>query len=145
MLTIKKFLQLPEVQEALENENLDKVYGLYEDNCGTCASKVQLTQFFMDVGINVTEYMTVIGRYTFDTLPIKEVDVSENVQAIDNYAFIIPAGKWHNLTNIGDIPLKLYSIYAPPNHSTSYLLSTRQRITVNSITMAHRSQARAQA
>ena len=88
MLTIKKFLQLPEVQEALENENLDKVYGLYEDNCGTCASKVQLTQFFMDVGINVTEYMTVIGRYTFDTLPIKEVDVSENVQAIDNYAFI---------------------------------------------------------
>lgn len=33
-----------------------------------------------------------------------------------DYAFIIPAGKWHNLTNIGDIPLKLYSIYAPPNH-----------------------------
>ena len=34
----------------------------------------------------------------------------------DNNAFIIPAGKWHNLTNTGNIPLKLYSIYAPPNH-----------------------------
>ncbi|MHC1746799.1 MAG: cupin domain-containing protein [Cellulosilyticaceae bacterium] len=34
----------------------------------------------------------------------------------DNYAFIIPAGKWHNLINIGSTPLKLYSIYAPPQH-----------------------------
>jgi len=28
----------------------------------------------------------------------------------------IPAGKWHNLINTGHIPLKLYSIYAPPEH-----------------------------
>ena len=27
------------------------------------------------------------------------------------YAFIIPAGKWHNLINIGDEPIKLYSIF----------------------------------
>lgn len=31
-------------------------------------------------------------------------------------AFIIPAGTWHNLINTGSVPLKLYSIYAPPNH-----------------------------
>ena len=24
--------------------------------------------------------------------------------------------QWHNLTNTGDVPLKLYSIYAPPQH-----------------------------
>lgn len=34
----------------------------------------------------------------------------------DDYAFIIPAGTWHNLTNIGPRPLKLYSIYAPVQH-----------------------------
>ncbi|SCM99108.1 Uncharacterized protein BWINRASL_05339 [Bacillus mycoides] len=34
----------------------------------------------------------------------------------DDYAIMIPAGTWHNLTNTGNIPLKLYSIYAPPNH-----------------------------
>lgn len=34
----------------------------------------------------------------------------------DDYAIIIPAGYWHNLTNTGNVPLKLYSIYAPPNH-----------------------------
>jgi len=34
----------------------------------------------------------------------------------DNYAIIIPAGTWHNLVNTGRVPLKLYSIYAPPQH-----------------------------
>lgn len=34
----------------------------------------------------------------------------------DDFAIFIPAGTWHNLTNTGNIPLKLYSIYAPPNH-----------------------------
>lgn len=34
----------------------------------------------------------------------------------DGFAIIIPAGTWHNLTNIGNVPIKLYSIYAPPQH-----------------------------
>ncbi len=34
----------------------------------------------------------------------------------DDFAFFIPAGKWHNLKNTGNEPLKLYSIYAPPQH-----------------------------
>lgn len=34
----------------------------------------------------------------------------------DDYAIMIPAGTWHNLTNTGSIPLRLYSIYAPPKH-----------------------------
>lgn len=34
----------------------------------------------------------------------------------DDFAIMIPAGTWHNVKNTGNIPLKLYSIYAPPNH-----------------------------
>ena len=34
----------------------------------------------------------------------------------DDFAIMIPAGKWHNLINTGNEPLKLYSIYAPPEH-----------------------------
>ena len=34
----------------------------------------------------------------------------------DNYAVIIPAGTWHNIVNVGSRPLKLYSLYAPPQH-----------------------------
>jgi mannose-6-phosphate isomerase-like protein (cupin superfamily) len=42
------------------------------------------------------------------------LDFQANVR--DDFAFIIPAGKWHNLINTGNTPLKLYSIYAPPQH-----------------------------
>ena len=34
----------------------------------------------------------------------------------DNSAIFVPVGTWHNITNIGNVPLKLYSIYAPPHH-----------------------------
>ena len=33
-----------------------------------------------------------------------------------NYAILIPAGTWHNIVNVGNRPLKLYSLYAPPQH-----------------------------
>ena len=34
----------------------------------------------------------------------------------DGYAIFVPAGTWHNVINTGNRPLKLYSIYAPPQH-----------------------------
>jgi two-component system alkaline phosphatase synthesis response regulator PhoP len=37
-------------------------------------------------------------------------------KACDDFAVLIPAGKWHNIINTGKKPLKLYSIYAPPEH-----------------------------
>lgn len=36
--------------------------------------------------------------------------------AYDGYAIMVPAGKWHNVTNTGKQPLKVYVIYAPPEH-----------------------------
>jgi mannose-6-phosphate isomerase-like protein (cupin superfamily) len=37
-------------------------------------------------------------------------------RASDDDAIMIPAGTWHNVTNTGPRPLKLYTIYAPPEH-----------------------------
>jgi len=34
----------------------------------------------------------------------------------DDFAIIVPAGTWHNIINTGNRPLKVYSIYAPPQH-----------------------------
>lgn len=31
-------------------------------------------------------------------------------------AILIPANTWHNIVNTGNEPLKLYSLYAPPEH-----------------------------
>lgn len=43
----------------------------------------------------------------------------------DNFAIFIPAGKWHNIINTGSAPLKLYSIYAPPNHPPGTVQKTK--------------------
>jgi mannose-6-phosphate isomerase-like protein (cupin superfamily) len=37
-------------------------------------------------------------------------------EAGDDWAVIIPSGTWHNVVNTGDEPLKLYSLYSPPEH-----------------------------
>ena len=34
----------------------------------------------------------------------------------DDFAVIVPAGAKHNVINTGDEPLKLYTIYGPPEH-----------------------------
>ncbi|MFC5541648.1 MAG: cupin domain-containing protein [Bacilli bacterium] len=34
----------------------------------------------------------------------------------EDTAIMVPAGTWHNVINTGKVPLKLYSIYAPPHH-----------------------------
>ena len=32
------------------------------------------------------------------------------------FAVLVPAGARHNIVNTGSVPLKLYTLYAPPNH-----------------------------
>ncbi len=41
-------------------------------------------------------------------------------------AVIVPAGTPHNITNIGNMPLKLYSVYAPPQHRKDTIHHTKQ-------------------
>ena len=43
-------------------------------------------------------------------------EVAETHAVKDDWAMIIPAGTWHDVVNEGDEPLKLYSLYAPPEH-----------------------------
>ena len=41
-------------------------------------------------------------------------------------AIVIPAGARHNIRNIGDKPLKLYTLYAPPQHEDGTVHRTKQ-------------------
>jgi mannose-6-phosphate isomerase-like protein (cupin superfamily) len=44
-----------------------------------------------------------------------EIDgVSHRIKGGDG--IVVPAGARHNLTNTGDKPLRLYTLYGPPNH-----------------------------
>lgn len=39
---------------------------------------------------------------------------------------IVPAGSKHNVVNVGDVDLKLYTIYSPPNHPEGTVHKTRE-------------------
>ena len=41
------------------------------------------------------------------------------------FAVLIPAGTHHNIINTGDAPMKLYTLYAPPNHRDGVIHHTR--------------------
>lgn len=43
----------------------------------------------------------------------------------DDSAIMVPAGTWHNVTNTGNVPMKLYSIYAPPHHPAGAVHQTK--------------------
>jgi mannose-6-phosphate isomerase-like protein (cupin superfamily) len=43
----------------------------------------------------------------------------------DDWVILVPAGSWHNVTNLGDEPLKLYSLYAPPEHPEGTVHKTK--------------------
>lgn len=53
--------------------------------------------------------------------------VLDGVEAAINpgFAVLVPAGTKHNIINSGSIPLKLYTIYAPPNHRDGVVHQTR--------------------
>ena len=41
------------------------------------------------------------------------------------FAIVVPAGMNHNIINTGSLPLKLYTIYSPPNHRDRVVHHTR--------------------
>ena len=53
-------------------------------------------------------------------------NLRETFKINGNFAVIVPAGTWHNIINIGNTPLKLYSIYAPPQHPFGTVHKTRK-------------------
>lgn len=42
----------------------------------------------------------------------------------DGWCVLIPAGTWHNVTNIGDEPMQVYAIYAPAHHKPGKIHKT---------------------
>ena len=64
------------------------------------------------------------GKGRLESGPAKD-QLTDNHDVEDDWALIIPAGTWHNVKNTGDGPLKLYSIYAPPEHPDGTVHATK--------------------
>lgn len=55
-----------------------------------------------------------------------EVVIDENTTPIkDDDAIIVPAGARHNVINTGSSPLRLYTLYGPPEHRDGVVHATK--------------------
>lgn len=42
----------------------------------------------------------------------------------DGWCILVPAGTWHNVTNIGSEPMQVYAVYAPTHHKPGKIHKT---------------------
>lgn len=65
------------------------------------------------------------GRGRVQMGPTKtQLDFDKEVE--DGWAILVPAGTWHNVTNIGDKPLQMYTVYAPVHHAPGRIHPTAE-------------------
>ncbi|MGK0718862.1 cupin domain-containing protein [Streptococcus uberis] len=55
-----------------------------------------------------------------------EDNLSFEQEVTDDDVILVPANTWHNVTNTGDQPLKIYSIYAGPDHVPGTIHKTHE-------------------
>ncbi len=55
--------------------------------------------------------------------PAKD-DLSFDKEVSDGWCVLVPARTWHNVTNIGDAPMQVYTIYAPAHHKPGKIHKT---------------------
>lgn len=80
----------------------------------------------LEVHPNLDQFIRVEAGYGLVKMGSSKNDLNYQKRVNGNYAIIIPAGTWHNLINLGNRPLKLYSIYAPPEHPFGTIHQTKE-------------------
>jgi len=102
----------------LENDNFRQV--LYT------ATKSQLVVMTIQPGDE-------IGQETHDLDQFIRIEAGQAMVTLDgvehavedDWAVVIPAGTEHNVVNTGEVPLRLYSVYSPPEHKDGTLHATK--------------------
>ncbi len=96
-------------------------------------SNIQLTLMSIDpgrdIGLEVHEHgdqflRVEAGRARVQMGP-SEDDLPFDREVGDDWVILVPAGTWHNVTNIGDESLKVYAIYGPPEHDPGTVHATK--------------------
>ncbi|WP_188206479.1 cupin domain-containing protein [Alkalibacillus aidingensis] len=95
---------------------------------------LQLTLMSIDVGEDIglelhpdlDQFLRVEQGHGLVQMGDSEHNLDFQAEVRPGYAIFVPAGKWHNLTNLSNVPLKLYSIYAPPEHPYGTVHETKE-------------------
>ena len=107
-------------KETKENENFRKV--LYS------AKNCQLVVMCIQPGDEIGEEVHDLDQFIrIEDGEAKAVLNDVEYEMEEDFAVVIPAGVKHNLINTGDEPLKLYTIYSPPEHRDGVIHQTREK------------------
>ncbi len=90
------------------------------------ATNCQLVVMALDVRADVGEEVHTLDQF-FRVEQGSGVAVLDGVRTeiVAGFAILIPAGTTHNIINTGDVPMKLSTLYAPPNHRDGVVHHTR--------------------
>jgi len=107
-------------KETLENTDYRRV--LYT------AKNCQLVVMNIEPGDEIGEEVHELDQFIRIEEGVAKVilNKTEEHELKDDFAVIIPADTSHNVINTGDVPLKLYSIYSPPEHKGSTVHVTKE-------------------
>lgn len=75
---------------------------------------------------HVDQFLSIVEGQGLVKMGDKKNHLDFQKRVHEGYAIFVPAGKWHNLINTGHTPLKLYSIYAPPEHPHGTVHKTKE-------------------
>jgi mannose-6-phosphate isomerase-like protein (cupin superfamily) len=78
-----------------------------------------------EVHPNLDQFLRIEQGQGLTKMGYRRDDMTMQAGVSDGDAILVPAGTWHNLINTGNIPLKIYSIYAPPQHPHGTVHRTR--------------------
>ena len=82
-----------------------------------------------EIGLEMHDDLDQFIKIESGTANVYMGDCKQNLKLIGrvnaNYAIVIPSGTWHNIINACGCPLKVYSVYAPPNHPRGTIHQTK--------------------
>jgi len=105
-------------EETVGNENFRKV--LYT------AHYSQLVVMALKPGEDIGEEVHGLDQF----IRIEEGEGKAYLDKVEHavgkdFAIVVPAGVLHNIVNTGTVPMKLYTVYAPPNHQDGTIHPTK--------------------
>ena len=80
----------------------------------------------LEVHYDVDQFLRIEDGEGLVMMGDSEDNLNFKRKVADDDVILLPAGKWHNLINTGSKPLKLYSIYAPPEHPHGTVHRTKE-------------------
>ena len=107
-------------KDTLENENFRKV--LYT------GKHLQLVLMTLKVGEDIGSEIHAANDqfFRFESGSGKCVIDGNEYKIKEGDVIVVPAGARHNIINVGDNELKMYTLYGPPNHQDGTIRNTKE-------------------